>query len=662
MNPIPTPNWSDLVGKTLVLEARSGPARSRVLSEWAGESRGDDSRGWLLNVDFDHGGPWAGIRKLFSTLVEELGNDHSLVQAHTHELIHAVPELKRSMSVEHPTLTDLASPEEKVRNYPADRAFRIVHGLIDLLDAWKADTSRVPWIFLLDGFENISHIGRRFFRELLRRRGEPLALTLVLTAPPGRGKESQGIFNSQHHGPVLRWDVQAKVPTDSPSTDSERARESAIERATELETLAQTNSVELQIALPELIRLWRTAGRDDKLFRLHCWGLEIYNSQGFYEDARKYGEKALCELDTYAPGDDDLFWLVFFKLFMCHLGLHDADAADRLVRGSKVLDRIQDSRRRGQLQYLIAMLYVRYFPERDLEKGEEHLSEGLQELETGEMPADYYHFYSVFNRNGLALVRHFQGRHEEAIQLCKEGFEELEEHLSEEQHRLHRSVLLYNIGQVYEAMKRFSDAAEYYTAAMEMDPNYSEYYNDRGNIYLKNGELEKARLDYLKAIELSPPYHEVWANLGQCYRRMGQHADAVGAYTRSLDLEPDQALGWIGRAQSLEALDRGSEAIRDYNKVLELDPDLWDVHASRAVLHYEAGDLQASVEDLQAAIRLSPEEPDLYQNRAIVLTDLGRLREARKDLRTYLELRPTAEDRAEVQDRIEELTQRVQAA
>ena len=655
MNPTPAPNWSDLPGKTLVLEARRGPSRTRLLSEWAEQASPDACRCWHLNVDFGHGGPWAGIRELFSTLVEGTGTDHPLVEAHTHELIHTVPELKRSMSVEHPTLTDLASPEEKVRNYPADRAFRIVHGLIDLLDQWKTETGAPPWVLLLDGFEEISDIGRRFFRELMRRRGESLAITLAVTAPPGRGEESLEAFGRPHHGPVLRFDTGEEEPA---STDLEQATA----RATELEQLAQTNHVELQIALPELIRLWRAAGRDDKLFRLHCWGLEIYNSQGFYEDARKYGAQAMAVLDTHAPGDDDLFWLVFFKLFMCHLGLHDAEAADRLVQESGVLERIRDPRRRGQLQYLIAMLYVRYFPERDLDKGEEHLSEGLHELETGEMPADYYHFYSVFNRNGLALVRHFQGRHEEAIELCKEGFEELEEHLSEEQHRLHRSVLLYNIGQVYEAMSRYSEAADYYTAAMEMDPNYSEYYNDRGNIYLKSGELEKARLDYLKAIELSPPYHEVWANLGQCYRRMGRHSDAVGAYTRSIDLEPEQTLAWIGRAQSLEMLDRADEAIRDYGQALELDPELWDVRASRAVLHYEVGNLEASKDDLDHAVRLAPEEPELYQNRAVVLADLGRVEEALTDLRAYLKRRPEAGDRAEVEARIEELTRRSRAA
>src|SRR5262249_47600714 len=156
--------------------------------------------------------------------------------------------------------------------------------------------------------------------------------------------------------------------------------------------------------------------------------------------------------------------------------------------------------------------------------------------------------------NGLAMIRHFQGRYQEAIELCREGFRELEQHLHEDRHRLHRSVLLYNMAQVYTAVGAYDDALRHYAMTMDMDPNYSEYYNDRGNVYLKLGRLAEAEADYLKAIELSPPYHEVYTNLGQCYRRMGRLDDAVRAYSAALDLSPHLALALAGRGQCHDEL------------------------------------------------------------------------------------------------------------
>src|SRR5262249_53084516 len=123
---------------------------------------------------------------------------------HDYELVHVVPELKREVTVRNPTLTDLAPPEEKVRNYPADRAYRIVHGLIDLLDAWKG-TAEEPWIVACDAYDSMGHIGRAFLRELMRRRGRRLRLTLILGVRPGQGEPALRELETQ--GRVLSLDL-----------------------------------------------------------------------------------------------------------------------------------------------------------------------------------------------------------------------------------------------------------------------------------------------------------------------------------------------------------------------------------------------------------------------------------------------------------------------
>src|SRR4029077_1629131 len=113
-----------------------------------------------------------------------------LIERHIFELAHVLPQLRRSYSVRNPTLTDLASDEEKVRNYAADRAFRIVHGLIDLLDGWKtSNCPDVPWILICDDYGNIGPISSRFFRELMRRRSRSLNLWMIAGARPGTAAE-----------------------------------------------------------------------------------------------------------------------------------------------------------------------------------------------------------------------------------------------------------------------------------------------------------------------------------------------------------------------------------------------------------------------------------------------------------------------------------------
>jgi tetratricopeptide (TPR) repeat protein len=639
----------DTPSSVLLVEAPDGSGRRQWLKTRLHEAEQRGARTWLLDCDFDRGGPWAGVSDLFASLVDEIEQKRpDLLERHALELSQALPRLQRKLTVNNPTLTDTASQEEKVRNYPVDRAFRLVHGLIDLLDEWKtANGDNRPWVIACDGLDRAGCMASRFFRELIRRRGEKLHLSLLAAVNPAAGEGPCGQFGGGAENRRLSLDPSPEEPAEAIDSPTAAAR------ARELEELAATDGVERRSHLPELIRLWEQAGDPERVLRWKFRGLDTYNSLGLYEDALRYGLDALRLYKELGQDEPPLHWAIFIKLFMCYVGMREPWAAYRLAE-EEALPRDLSHAWRGQLYYLLSMLHARYFPERDFGKAEEYLDLGLELLEQSDLDEGDRHFQCVFNRNGLAMIRHFQRRHEEAIELCRSGYERLSSHLGEDRHRLHRSVLLYNIAQVKMAMGSYDEAIEHYTAAMAMDPNYSEYYNERGSVFLRLGRLEEALVDYRQSIELSPPYHEVFTNLGQCHRRRGEFALALEAYSRALDLEPDQVLPWAGRAKAREEMGFRDEAIADYSAALALDPAQWDVLASRAVLRYEAGQLEESLEDLGKAIDLSPEQADLYSNRAIVLADLGRHREASRDLERYLQLAPQSEDRTDVEKLPEE--------
>lgn len=633
-------------GSVLIVRAPAGPARTRLLETLVDDARVRGARAWLLDCDFTDGGPWAGIHDLFLSLVDELKLTRpELIVRHDYELAHAVPALQRTVQVRNPTLTDLAPPEEKVRNYPADRAFRIVHGLIDLLAAHKETSApEASWVIVCEGFDRISRIGARFFRELMRRRGRILRLTLVVAADEADAWEGSYVPSQ-----TIAVDLPAGAkPAPDPAVMARRA--------VELDAEIAEDRLLMQVHLPEILRCARLGERADLLLKWRFRALEIYNTLGLYEEARVYGEAVREALrGRQTPAHEAVRWAMFLKLIMCYLGLGDVDAAYAIATDPD-LGEIAHPEWKCQHCYLLAMLYARYLPERDLAKAEEYLERGLQALEGKEIAPERRHFQHAFNRNGLALVRHLQGRYDDAIALCRGCHAYLEEHLNPERHRLHRSVLLYNLAQVYSAVGARDEAIAHYTAAMEMDPSYSEYYNERGGLLLQSGRLAEAWEDYGKAIELSPPYYESFTNLGQCARRLGRPREAVEAYSRALDLEPERLLPLLGRAQAHEDLGQAEEAVADYTAALALEPGLWDAYANRAVLRYQAGQLAESLADLSRAIELAGSQADLYQNRALVLADLDEPEAAAEDLRAYLALRPDADDREEVACRLRELS------
>ena len=61
--------------------------------------------------------------------------------------------------------------------------------------------------------------------------------------------------------------------------------------------------------------------------------------------------------------------------------------------------------------------------------------------------------------------------------------------------------------------KKFDDAIKNYTDAIELDPNYSNAYNNRGALYFNTGEHEKGIADFKKAVELDPNNESAVKNL-----------------------------------------------------------------------------------------------------------------------------------------------------
>lgn len=637
-------------GQIFVVKAVPGEARKEALRKLAARADSEKCRVWVLPCSVPEEGIWAGLKTWLLDLIpvwEAAAND--LIDRHDFELASVLPELRTKLKVRRLSLTDTSAPDETVRNYAIDRAYRIGQGLVDLLDEWHSRTDGAPWVVICDDFDQVGALVRRFFSELVRRRAGKLGLNLILATAPENADEVLAQFAPGMTVRVLSLDLAPDVrPRPSPAEMAERA--------TMLEEAAGLDPLKIEIHLPKLIRCWSESDQPRRALRWQAMALGLYNHYGFYEDALRYSEPVQANLDLIAE-KDGLFtrWNLVGSLFGCFAAVGQPERGYQVVK-EEALDKIDDPGDLARICYVMAMLHARFLPEKDFGKAEEYLDRGLQHLEQAHrMPDRDRHFLRVFLLNGLAFVRHRQGRPFEAIELCKSGSEHLDRHLSPDQHRLHRSVLLYNAAQVYSALHLHEQAIENFSAAMSMDPNYSEYYNERGNVYLNMGRYEEAIRDYLAAIELSAPYQEVWTNLGQCYRLMGRLEEAVRAYSQALDLAPEALLARVGRAQALDALGHSRIALQDYDAALVLDPRQPLVLANRAAIRYDLGDRDGSFEDLDAAIALAPETADFYQNRAVVSASLGRQPEAARDLENYLRLRPDAEDRIEVAAKLVEL-------
>jgi tetratricopeptide (TPR) repeat protein len=616
----------EIPSRLIFLEAAPNSGRDRYVDRWLEAAKLTGAETWSLQCAFELGGVWAGVRDLLRSILAPLPPDEQcLLQRHASELTAVLPILRRRLVVENRNLTDLAIGVEKVRNYPRDRAYRVIHGLIEFLETLKARNPE-PWIIACHRFSDAGELVRLFFRELMRRKGAALNLTLVL-------------IDDLECSDLEGWQAATTLlvrPSIIPTIDPCRPPLATKEELSEFEGRVKTDILELEENLPDLIHLAKNSADPQRSLIWQAVALAQCNHHGFYNAALRYSKEVIPNLDYICSSINLERAGIVGAICDCFLALGMPEEALKLFEREQA-EQTSSVDNQVSVLYMMALIHSRFMAKPDFPKAEEYIVRAQNLLEPSEIQKDKYYFLKVFVANGLAYIRHRQGRPIEAIALCTSGLALLQEGLTDDQHLLHRSVLLYNVGQVYFALREFGQAIHYYSAALEIDPNYSEYYNERGNIFLNLHKFDAAIADYENAIKLSPPYQEVWANLGQAYRLKEDYEKAIEAYSRALDLNPGKVLPLLGRAQSLESLGKNEEAVLDYTRALEIEPKRALVLGNRAALYHDLGRTQDALVDLDEAVRLAPENPALRRNRSVALASLGRYQEAVDDLQSCLD-------------------------
>ena len=151
-----------------------------------------------------------------------------------------------------------------------------------------------------------------------------------------------------------------------------------------------------------------------------------------------------------------------------------------------------------------------------------------------------------------------------------------------------------------EKQEWYDKAIVHYTAAIDLNPENANAYNNRGVAYKNKGEIDAAIQDYNKAIDLNPEHADAYNNRGVAYANKGE-IDA---------------------------------AIQDYNKAIDLNPEHADAYNNRGVAYKDKGEFDMAIQDFNKAIDLNPENAKAYNNRGVAWLHLREWEKAKADLIT----------------------------
>jgi protein O-mannosyl-transferase len=121
-------------------------------------------------------------------------------------------------------------------------------------------------------------------------------------------------------------------------------------------------------------------------------------------------------------------------------------------------------------------------------------------------------------------------------------------------------------------------------ATAQVASSGQQIHNNLGDVYARQGDMQKAVDEFKKAIGINPNYADAYHNLGNTYQQMGQN-----------DL-----------------------AIENYQKAVSINPQLWQSYQNMAAIYFNQGQYDLALENIKKALEVNPNDENLKQNVQVI--------------------------------------------
>jgi tetratricopeptide (TPR) repeat protein len=144
--------------------------------------------------------------------------------------------------------------------------------------------------------------------------------------------------------------------------------------------------------------------------------------------------------------------------------------------------------------------------------------------------------------------------------------------------------------------KDYNRAIELYTSAINLNPNSSFAYNNRGRAYSRKKEYEKAITDFNTALSISPEYGAALNNLGVVFFEQKLLDKALEYFRKALDHDSYSTTRLFNFGQTMYCKAEYEKAIEVYLKIIDI-PSLTentkkDVYTCLSKAYAKLGDLK----------------------------------------------------------------------
>lgn len=195
-------------------------------------------------------------------------------------------------------------------------------------------------------------------------------------------------------------------------------------------------------------------------------------------------------------------------------------------------------------------------------------------------------------------------------------------------------------GICHDNLEELSEAIAAWTACIAMHPEMPDAYFNRGLIWLRQANHERAARDFTKALQLKPVWTDALIDRAIARKELKDYVNAIGDLDEVIKQPDSPVRARFLRAEVEKLNGQAAEAARELAEALKIQPkdELgWSTRGYERM----ATEPKEALADLNAALALNPRSRDALINKSILLSEfLDRPREAVAVLGRFLEYYP----------------------
>ena len=160
--------------------------------------------------------------------------------------------------------------------------------------------------------------------------------------------------------------------------------------------------------------------------------------------------------------------------------------------------------------------------------------------------------------------------------------------------------------------RKYKEAIDAFHSVLETEPDNADVYNNLGVAYSCLANFEQAENYYTKAIELNPEMAQAYINLSDLYYKAGDLASALGTLQRgSYELRDNLAIAHLLARVYIED-QRWEDAIDELKRVLDGEPENYDAYYDLGHVYFELGDYEGAISNFETVLTYQENNELLY--------------------------------------------------